>query len=75
MIFIKRQVGSLYLAGAARDHTPMLAIYLVIFTAGIEYNGTHISDTRTIRWVIYYVQRRSGRMLYARRRKSAHLQA
>ena len=44
-----KQVGSLFLAGAARSHTPMSTIY---FHSGDRLSWGDISDTRTMRWGI-----------------------
>jgi len=35
-----------------------------IFTVGIDYNGRHISDTRTMRWKTYYAHPLSGHTLF-----------
>ena len=68
---INEQVGSLFLAGAAKSHTPISAIYH--HGGRINYNGMgkHISDTRTLLWEIYYVHPQCGRTLFADRLRQA----
>jgi len=55
------QVGSVFLAGAARSDTPMSVIYL--HSGRIDYNERHISDTRRMPNK-YYVEPQSGRTLF-----------
>jgi len=62
-----------FLTDADGSHTLMLVIYLQ--TGGIDYNGknTHISDTCTMHWEIYYIHPQFGHTCYGRQ-QPANLQ-